>query len=199
LRASIVLSETTDATGIFLNFSVALWVPVPALVQNPNANFVSAVPIASAAPSGTTWAIAGVTAAELASLQSGAFKEIVASYAIPKLLFTDAGSAAVLNAQWSYWQAQVAGTVPPSTADYIGAYGNTTTIAAASNGASLPQGTINVASTSGASSSGAAFVVTSTGMQMILYTGITATTLTGCTQGTGTMATGGAVWFFAAA
>jgi hypothetical protein len=199
VRASIVLNETTDATGIFLNFSVALWVPVPALVQNPNANFVSAVPLASAAPAGTTWAIAGITAAELASLQSGAFREVIASYAIPKLLFTDAGSAAVLSAQWTYWQAQVAGTVPPSTADYIGAYGNTTTIAAGSNGASLPQATINVVSTSGASSSGAAFVLTAAGMQMVLYTGITATTLTGCTQGTGAMATGGAVWFFAAA
>jgi hypothetical protein len=36
-------------------------------------------------------------------------------------------------------------------------------------------------------------------MQMVVYTGITSTTLTGCTGGTGAMATGGDVWVFTAA
>jgi hypothetical protein len=68
-----------------------------------------------------------------------------------------------------------------------------TTIAAGSNAQSLPQATINVASTTGFATSGTALVVTSTGTQRVAYTGITGTTLTGCTGGTGTMSTGGAV------
>lgn len=68
-----------------------------------------------------------------------------------------------------------------------------TTIAAGSNGISLPIGTINVASTTGFSTSGTISVVTSLGTQTVTYTGITATTFTGCTGGTGVMSTGGAV------
>jgi hypothetical protein len=69
----------------------------------------------------------------------------------------------------------------------------TTTIAAGSNGVSLPTGTINVASTTGFPASGALLIVTSTGLQKVDYTGSTATTFTGCTGGTGTMSTGGLV------
>lgn len=68
-----------------------------------------------------------------------------------------------------------------------------TTIAAASNGAALPQGTINVASTSGFASSGFITVVISSTRRLVAYTGTTATTFTGCTLGVGTMSTGGAV------
>lgn len=72
-----------------------------------------------------------------------------------------------------------------------------TTIASASNGASLPTGTIHVQSTNGFASSGsgntAVFVLTSAGPQQVTYTGITANTFTGCSGGTGTMATGNAV------
>lgn len=68
-----------------------------------------------------------------------------------------------------------------------------TTIAVASNGQSLPQTTINVASTTGFPTSGTMFVVTSGGTQTVTYTGTTATTFTGCTGGSGTMSTGGAV------
>jgi hypothetical protein len=68
-----------------------------------------------------------------------------------------------------------------------------TTIAAGSNGQSLPQGTINVASTTGFPSSGR-ILVTITGSpdsrQVISYTGTTALTFTGCTGGSGTLATG---------
>lgn len=71
--------------------------------------------------------------------------------------------------------------------------GATTTIAAGSNGASLPQATINVISTSGFPSSGTVYIVTSAGTQTVTYTGITATTFTGGSGGTGTMSTGGGV------
>jgi len=75
----------------------------------------------------------------------------------------------------------------------------TTTIAAGSNGVSLPTGTINVAATGGGgvnaafTASGSIRVMTSTGLQTVAYTGISATSFTGCTGGTGAMSTGGGV------
>ena len=69
-----------------------------------------------------------------------------------------------------------------------------TTIAVASNGATLPQGTINVASTTGFTGTGSINVVTSSGIQAVAYTGVTGTTFTGCTGGGGSMSTGGSVW-----
>jgi len=68
-----------------------------------------------------------------------------------------------------------------------------TTIALASNGVALPTGTINVAATTGFSTSGTIFVVTGAGTQTVTYTGTTLNTFTGCTGGTGTMSTGNAV------
>jgi hypothetical protein len=73
-----------------------------------------------------------------------------------------------------------------------------TTIASGSNGQILPQATINVVSTatfSAASGSNpqTAVVATSTGAQTITYTGLTSTSLTGVTGGTGKMTQGGAV------
>jgi hypothetical protein len=68
-----------------------------------------------------------------------------------------------------------------------------TTIAAGSNGASLPQATINVVSTTGFPTSGTIFVYTSLGTQIVTYTGINATQFTGCSGGLGTMSTGGNV------
>lgn len=68
-----------------------------------------------------------------------------------------------------------------------------TTIAAGSNGQSLPQATINVASTTGFPTAGTIFVVTSGGSQTVTYTGTTGTTFTGASGGTGTMSTGGSV------
>lgn len=65
----------------------------------------------------------------------------------------------------------------------------TTAIAAGSNGAVLPQATINVVSTIGFSSSG---TFTLNG-ETITYTGITSTTFTGCTGGTSTLATGNTI------
>lgn len=68
-----------------------------------------------------------------------------------------------------------------------------TTIAVGSNGAALPQATINVASTTGFPTSGTIYVTTGAGVQTVTYTGVTATTFTGCSGGTGTMSTGGFV------
>jgi hypothetical protein len=68
-----------------------------------------------------------------------------------------------------------------------------TTITAPSNGLSLPQATINVEDTSDLPTSGTAYIETSLGVQTVAYTGKTATTLTGCTGGTGVMSTGATV------
>lgn len=77
-----------------------------------------------------------------------------------------------------------------------------TTIAVASNGASLPQSTINVASTTGFPTTGTIYVLSSTGYQQVTYTGVTGTTFTGCTiaysaafgGSLGTLATGNTVY-----
>lgn len=68
-----------------------------------------------------------------------------------------------------------------------------TTIGVLSNGAALPQAVINVASTVGFPASGTLAIATSLGYQQVTYTGVTATTFTGCAGGTGTLATGGDV------
>ena len=69
-----------------------------------------------------------------------------------------------------------------------------TTITAASNGAALPQGTLNVASTAGFATSYEGLTVqSSAGPQAIFCTGTdTATMFTSCTGGSGTLATGAA-------
>ena len=68
-----------------------------------------------------------------------------------------------------------------------------TTIAAASNNQTLPQGTINVASTTGFPASGTILVTTTAGVQTVTYTATTPTLFTGCTGGVGEMMTGGSV------
>lgn len=70
-----------------------------------------------------------------------------------------------------------------------------THITAPSDGAVLPQATINVASTSSFQSSGQIVIATQLdGEQIVTYTGTTPTTFTGCTGGTGTIHTGDNVW-----
>jgi hypothetical protein len=68
-----------------------------------------------------------------------------------------------------------------------------TTIAAGSNGQSLPQSTINIASSTNFPTASTVFVTTSAGIQTVTHTGKGTGTLTGCSGGTGTMTTGGAV------
>lgn len=78
-------------------------------------------------------------------------------------------------------------------------FGYATTIAAGSDGVSLPTGTIHVADASGFAASGSSInVVTDSGVQTVAYTGTSGTTFTGCTGGAGTMHTGGKVGFLAA-
>ncbi len=60
-------------------------------------------------------------------------------------------------------------------------------VAAGSNGASLPQATINLVTTAGLPFAGTCTIAGTTGT--ITYTGSTTTTLTGCTGGSGTLAT----------
>jgi hypothetical protein len=88
----------------------------------------------------------------------------------------------------------------PNAGATIEISGNTTavgatTIAAGSNSAALPQATINVASTTGFPQAGSILITISGAHQLITYTGITATSFTGCSGGTGTMATSQAVQF----
>lgn len=78
-------------------------------------------------------------------------------------------------------------------AAFIVATAAASTIAVGSNGQALPQATINVASAVAFAPTGSLFVTTSAGSQTVTYTGKTATSFTGCSGGTGTMTTGGAV------
>src|SRR5512142_1223915 len=69
-----------------------------------------------------------------------------------------------------------------------GNWGNAvTTVAAASNGAVLPQAVINVASTAGFPNSGTVLIILPTGPQTITYTGKTPTSFTGASGGAGTL------------
>jgi hypothetical protein len=87
----------------------------------------------------------------------------------------------------------VEGLAQHATKLFTSPYAKTTTVAVASNGASLPQATINVASTAGFPTVGIMRVATSGGVQEVRWTGLTGTSFTGCTGGTGVMSTGGAV------
>jgi len=86
-------------------------------------------------------------------------------------------------------------SLPQTTINTASIIVASTTIAAGSNGQSLPQTVINVASTAGFSPVGNIFITTSAGQQIVKYTGISGTTFTGCTGGTGTMSTGGSVLY----
>lgn len=89
---------------------------------------------------------------------------------------------------------QAATGSPSNTITHVGVgTATSTTIAAGSNGQTLPQSTINVASTTGFAASGTILVFTSGGYQTVTYTGTTGTSFTGASGGTGTMSTGGPV------
>jgi len=71
-----------------------------------------------------------------------------------------------------------------------------TTIAAGSDAAALPQGTINVVSTTGFATAGYLVIRATTlggADTVVKYTGVTSNSFTGCTLGTGTMNTGNIV------
>lgn len=67
---------------------------------------------------------------------------------------------------------------------------NSTTIAAGSNGAVLPQATINVVDTTGFPTSGTLQIGSTLGVYYVAYTGKTTTSFTGCTGGAGVLMTG---------
>lgn len=117
------------------------------------------------------------------------------------LIFTTGSTTArisyILKMMYEFWGFCVFGSNALATPG-PGALAGSTTIAAGSNGASLPQATINVVSTAGAPTSGTIFVHTSTGSHAVTYTGKNATQFTGCTGGTGVMSTGNVVNSFAA-
>jgi hypothetical protein len=74
-----------------------------------------------------------------------------------------------------------------------GFYDRSAVITVASNAAVLPQATINVDNTDDFAASGTIQVWTGAAYVAVAYTGKTATSFTGCTGGTGTMATNGPV------
>jgi len=82
----------------------------------------------------------------------------------------------------------------PGTINVASTTTATTTIAAGSNNIPLPIATVNVASTTGFSTSGSIYITTNQGIQLVTYTGTTATTFTGCTGGYGYMVTGNSVY-----
>jgi hypothetical protein len=89
-----------------------------------------------------------------------------------------------------------AGSSGIASAFSIGSAVGSTTIAAGSNGATLPQSTINLTSTTGFPLSGGIYIDTATnGRQLISYTGVSGNALIGCAGGTGTLATSQAVSF----
>jgi hypothetical protein len=202
VRSHVLISESVDPTGTTLSFRIVLWVPVPAAIQAPNATATSIVPLANA-NGANKWGTDGITATELANLQSGAYQEIPVTMAFPLATFSDVQSASQIDGLYTNAVKTLAASVPPTGENYIGSSGQVAQVAAASNGASLPTGTISIATmpASAVPSSGVAFVVSSGGMQMISYTGTTgspgaAGTLTGCTGGTGFLSTGANIWFF---
>lgn len=73
-------------------------------------------------------------------------------------------------------------------------YNVAATIAAGSNGQTLPQSTIYVATAAAFPASGSFQIRTTAGVETVTYTGRTANTFTGCSGGTGTMATGNSLW-----
>lgn len=79
----------------------------------------------------------------------------------------------------------------------LGTFGTgSTTVAAGSNGVALPTGTINVASTAAFPSSGTILITGPPGAStttMVAYLDKTATSFTGCFDGSGTLATGQSV------
>lgn len=115
------------------------------------------------------------------------------------LIFSDAGVQTVTYTGTSggnQFTGATGGTGLIHTGAYVAQTNKSTTIAAGSNGATLPQATINVASTVGFPASGTIRVISNGnngGTQTITYTGTGATTFTGCSGGTGTLATGNSV------
>lgn len=112
------------------------------------------------------------------------------------LVYSNAGWQVVKYTSCDYWSFMGCTGGTGSVARYASiiqpAYA---TIAAGSNGAALPQATINVDSTAELPPQGVVKVLTSDGLQSVTYAGTSGgNTLTGCSGGTGTMTTGDIVY-----
>lgn len=122
-------------------------------------------------------------------------------------VFTEDGAPLSIKTPLVFWQHAVSQTLPNaawtpiafnSLSTTVGGGWTTyvpasTTIAAGSDTAVLPQATINVASTTGFATAGYLVIRISGTDRVINYTGKNATQFTGCTLGVGTMATGQAI------
>lgn len=89
--------------------------------------------------------------------------------------------------------APATGVTPTNAQWFLTVADGSSTLAAGENGKTLPEATISLASGTSFASSGKCLVTTSDGPQVVSYTGKSSNDLTGCTGGSGTMATGGAV------
>lgn len=206
-----ILNQHVDALGVHEQWTVVYWIPVVSTtLQVPSPGFVSAVPVQAGAQS-PIWQTNGITAAMISALQLGTFVEIIQTLTIPICMFNDPGAALLQDSVYRILNARVNGgtstppvTLLPSTINYVGyqATVSSTSIAAGSNGAALPQATIALASTAGLPTAGTVFLPASQTsgpqagqivVQEISYTGIAGNTLTGCTGGAGTLFTGGLV------
>jgi hypothetical protein len=206
-----ILNQQRDALGLHEIWTCVYWIPVvAAAAQVPVPGFTSQVPLQSGAQS-PYWQANGITSAMLTNLQLGSYVEKVATLTIPICMFADGGAALLQDNAWRVLYAQVNGgtatpppTLLPSSVSYEAyqAAITTTTVAAGSNGASLPQSTISLASTTGFPTSGTSFIPASQSsgpqagqivVQSITYTGISGNNLTGCTGGAGVLFTGGIV------
>ena len=110
--------------------------------------------------------------------------------------FTGAGASVFINTTNTTVAAGSNGQslgVGPFTINVASTNTATTTITSGSNSVALPQSTINVTSTTNFPTSGSIYVTSNQGIQLVTYTGTTSTTFTGCTGGTGYMATNNAV------
>ena len=111
--------------------------------------------------------------------------------------FSGTSSSLTISQAANYQTTIAAGSngvsLPTGTINVAATTTASTTISATSNAASLPTGTINVASTTGFPSGGYIMVQTTEGIQLVTYTGTSATTFTGCSGGIGSMTTGGSV------
>lgn len=76
---------------------------------------------------------------------------------------------------------------PPSSIASPGINEPSTVLAGPSVGLPLPQAILRVASTAGFPTAGTLALVSSKGLQQVSYTGVTATSFTGCSGGTGTL------------
>jgi hypothetical protein len=152
--------------------------------QNPVTQFITPLKITTpnATPGAWVWGVAGAT-----------FNGTPDSVSIWGYNVSAGGGCQIATEPAIYLQMESDYNQPPHTMeahlDLVFPTPAATTVAAGSNGVTLPQATVNVASTAGWPAKGVLVVGGST----VQYTGLTSTSFTGCTGGTATLATGNAV------